>query len=247
MILRRITEHIESQNWFAVAIEFVIVVVGVFVGLQAQDWSTARAEQKAEQAAIERLVIEYEANLELLDADRKKSQKTMAASESLLAMISPEPAVIVADRTLARTILDCMTNPKFVPTLGTTNSLVASGDLRLIGDPEIQRRLTQWPRTAQVLIEWQEIERHHGEELILGLTFDYLAWPTLLNLLDDSSNSSPLESDFQGLFSSRRFEGLLVNRRYNTRESLNRIDELVEDTQELIGLLEARLYSLEST
>lgn len=41
-----------------------------------------------------------------------------------------------------------------------------TGDLRLIGDPEIQRGLTQWPRTAQVLIEWQEIERHHGEELI---------------------------------------------------------------------------------
>ena len=58
MILRRITEHVRAQNWFAVAIEFVIVFVGVFVGLQAQDWSTARAEQKAERAAIERLIVE---------------------------------------------------------------------------------------------------------------------------------------------------------------------------------------------
>ena len=29
MILRRITEHVKAQNWFAVAIDFVIVVVGV--------------------------------------------------------------------------------------------------------------------------------------------------------------------------------------------------------------------------
>jgi len=37
MILRRITEHVKSQNWFAVAVEFVIVVAGVFMGLQVQD------------------------------------------------------------------------------------------------------------------------------------------------------------------------------------------------------------------
>ncbi len=247
MILRRITEHVRAQNWFAVAIEFVIVFVGVFVGLQAQDWSTARAEQKAERAAIERLIIEYKRNLELLDADKEESRKTMAASERLLAMISPEPAAVIADKALAQTILDCLTNPKFVPTLGTTTSLVASGDLRLIRDPEIQRRLTQWPRTAQVLMEWEEIERHHGEELVLGLTFDYLAWPTLLSLLDDSNPASALESDYQGLFSNRRFEGLLVNRRYNTRQSLGRIDDLEKDTLELVSLLEARLSLLESS
>ncbi len=247
MILRRITEHVRAQNWFAVAIEFVIVFVGVFVGLQAQDWSTARAEQKAERAAIERLIVEYESNLELLDADKEESRRTMAASERLLAMISPEPAAIIADEALAQTILDCLTNPKFVPTLGTTTSLVASGDLRLIGDPEIQRRLTQWPRTAQVLIEWEEIERHHGEELVLGLTFDYLAWPSLLSLLDDSNPVSAMESDYEGLFSNKRFEGLLVNRRYNIRQSLDRIDELEKDTLELVSLLEARLSLLEST
>jgi hypothetical protein len=125
--------------------------------------------------------------------------------------------------------------------------LVASGDLRLIGDPEIQRMLTQWPTTAQVLIEWQEIERHHGEELILGLTLDYLSWPSLLSLLNDSMPTSALESDYQGLFSSKRFEGLLNNRRYNTRVSIGRIEELESDTQELVDQLETRLFALETS
>ena len=48
MILRRITEHLKSQNWFAVAIEFVIVVVGVFMGLQVQDWNDQRKERLEE-------------------------------------------------------------------------------------------------------------------------------------------------------------------------------------------------------
>jgi len=49
-------------------------VVGVFVGLQAQDWSTARAERSAEHAAIERLIIEYKLNLELLNEEKEKSR-----------------------------------------------------------------------------------------------------------------------------------------------------------------------------
>jgi len=48
--------------------------------------------------------------------------------------------------------------------------LIASGDPGLIADRHIQRALTQWPTLEQVLIEWQEIERNHGEELILGET-----------------------------------------------------------------------------
>ena len=247
MIVHRIAEYAKAQNWGAVGIEFVIIVVGVFVGLQAQDWSTARAERSAEHAAIERLIVEYQLNLVLLDEDKEKSQETMAATERLMAMISPEPAAVIADEALAQTFLNCLTNSKFIPTLGTTNSLVASGHLRLIGDPEIQRMLTQWPTTAQVLIEWQEIERNHGEELILGLTQDYIAWPTLLNLIDDSHPTSALESDYQGLFSSKRLEGLLTNRRYNSRESIVRIETLEADTQVLIDLLETRKSELETT
>jgi hypothetical protein len=113
------------------------------------------------------------------------------------------------DVDLARTILSCMQNAKFDPALGSTNSLIASGDLGLIADPDIQRALTQWPTLAQVLIEWQEIERNHGEELILGETFKYLSWPTLLSFVDEGWQVSPLENDLKGLFSSKRFEGLL--------------------------------------
>ena len=43
MLLRRITKHVKDQNWFAVGIDFVIVVVGVFIGLQVANWNDDRA------------------------------------------------------------------------------------------------------------------------------------------------------------------------------------------------------------
>jgi hypothetical protein len=35
MILRRFTEHVKQQNWFPVWLDLVVVVAGIYIGLQA--------------------------------------------------------------------------------------------------------------------------------------------------------------------------------------------------------------------
>jgi hypothetical protein len=37
MILRRMTGALKRQDWFQITIEIFIVVIGIFLGLQAQD------------------------------------------------------------------------------------------------------------------------------------------------------------------------------------------------------------------
>jgi hypothetical protein len=44
MRLRHITKHVEDQNWTAVFLDFVIVVVGVFIGIQVSNWNDAQAD-----------------------------------------------------------------------------------------------------------------------------------------------------------------------------------------------------------
>lgn len=45
MILRRMREHVTSHNWFAVWIDLLIVVLGVFLGTQVSNWNDARADR----------------------------------------------------------------------------------------------------------------------------------------------------------------------------------------------------------
>lgn len=52
MILRRLTKHIEDQNWFAVALDFVIVVGGVYLGIALGNWNASRSDIR-ELAAFE--------------------------------------------------------------------------------------------------------------------------------------------------------------------------------------------------
>ena len=55
MLLRRITEHIKNQNWFAVFLDFVIVVAGVFIGIQVANWNAAVAGEKRAKLLLSRI------------------------------------------------------------------------------------------------------------------------------------------------------------------------------------------------
>ena len=71
MILRRITEHVKAQNWVAIGIDFVIVVLGVFVATQVSNLNDANRDRQrgvsylssihgellTDAAAIERRVV----------------------------------------------------------------------------------------------------------------------------------------------------------------------------------------------
>ena len=63
MLLRRITEHVKAQNWFAVALDFFIVVVGVFIGIQVANWNEDRNDHQAYLEAHERMVEEAKRNI----------------------------------------------------------------------------------------------------------------------------------------------------------------------------------------
>ena len=60
MLLRRVIEHVREQNWFAVIVDFVIVVIGVFIGIQVANWNEERLNRLEESALIERLRVDFD-------------------------------------------------------------------------------------------------------------------------------------------------------------------------------------------
>lgn len=63
MILRRLTKHIKEQNWFAVGLDFVIVVCGILIAFQITHWSQKSQDKLIYQQA--RLAVIEEANTNL--------------------------------------------------------------------------------------------------------------------------------------------------------------------------------------
>jgi hypothetical protein len=46
---------VKAQNWFAVGLDFIIVVAGVFIGLQVQQWNEARKDAVQHEKLLGRL------------------------------------------------------------------------------------------------------------------------------------------------------------------------------------------------
>ena len=55
MIVRRLVEGFRKQDWFTVAVEFLVVVGGIFVALQVDDWNRERQNRVEEAEILERL------------------------------------------------------------------------------------------------------------------------------------------------------------------------------------------------
>ena len=63
MLLRRVIDDVRSQNWTAVAIDFAIVVIGVFIGIQVSNWNEAREARSEEHSYLERLLDDMQASI----------------------------------------------------------------------------------------------------------------------------------------------------------------------------------------
>jgi hypothetical protein len=55
MLFRRISAHVQHQNWTAVVLDFAIVVVGVFIGIQVSNWNEGRSATAREAQLIQDL------------------------------------------------------------------------------------------------------------------------------------------------------------------------------------------------
>ena len=52
MILRRLAQSLKEQNWTAITVEFALIALGVFLGIQAANWNEQRVEDAKAQGIV---------------------------------------------------------------------------------------------------------------------------------------------------------------------------------------------------
>ena len=139
MILRRLTANLRAQNWTAISLEFLIVVIGVFLGTQVANWNQNRIEQRQTQRMLEQFAPELGIQVEFFDSARAYYATTRRFADQALAAwdgdrrISDQQFVIAAYQ--ASQIYGIGINPE-------NWTLTFGGEqLRNIEDPRIRREL----------------------------------------------------------------------------------------------------------
>ncbi len=141
MILRRLTTAFRKQDWFTVLVETLIVVFGVFIGLQVNNWNAARGERADAKVVLERLEQDFEQILERADISLATHDFNLKAAGRLILGIRNQEFE-------EETLLDDIGAASSFSTLpgasSTFTQLVSSGRLELIQSQELRRALTEY-------------------------------------------------------------------------------------------------------
>ncbi|MEM7329622.1 MAG: hypothetical protein AAF437_12835 [Pseudomonadota bacterium] len=87
MLLRRITKHVKDQNWFAVALDFFIVVVGILIAFQITNWNDLRQSHAAERALVERLNNEFSTLADVLEQRLVRGEQLVSGTAELITLV----------------------------------------------------------------------------------------------------------------------------------------------------------------
>lgn len=137
MILRRLTQSLKEQNWTAIVIEFVLLVTGVFLGIQVSNWNAERETRQKSALFTARLVadlkVEAWAYQYLTEYNQDVQANARRALDALTgaAPLSDEQFLIAAYRATQYESQDRRR--------ATYDELVSTGTIGLIRDQKLRR------------------------------------------------------------------------------------------------------------
>jgi len=260
MILRRVIEHVKAQNWFAVGIDFLIVVVGVFIGIQVSNWNEARTKQIDATAARERLISDLRADRDAFAVRWKWYEEVFDAAWRVDDVLRAErPENVDA---LWRFVKDAWIAGgewPFAPSAQIYKELQNAGDLDLIAGGAMQRRLRDYyedsAREIEIALTFKSSYAdltHHLIEGRVGIAMtDCLSAASLEPSQPGTSpdlffkdcpppdSIDPIAGSASGLYQSEALRGVL-NARLNQLSGLRALLEYLDrQAASLVSDLEA--------
>lgn len=148
MVLRRLTGHVREQNWLAVVLDFAIVVGGVFIGLQAQEWAERRDEAAKADALSQRLAADFTA----IVSDLERAVERVSAYAEAAAQVHAQLATKTPPEDMAafgRMLWQAASSHPPVRAAPTYKEMLATGDLRLLKSAGLRTALVEYHEQAE--------------------------------------------------------------------------------------------------
>jgi len=145
--------------------EIVLVVIGILIALQINNWNQGRLALDRERVTLSNLNSEFRDNLEDLDSINNILLRAIDANELIFNMIRAESVEhsVNIDSLLTRAI----TSPSWKPSEFVLNELKNSDGLAKLNDNDLKRQLFQWSRFFNELQETMAQLEDTNKDLIL--------------------------------------------------------------------------------
>jgi len=144
MILRRVIAHFRNQEWTAIALDFVIVVVGILLAFQITSWNEERAERERSQEYLSRIRADLVADMTELQRHREFWEQVAAEGYAAIRYAETGDLGGATEWEVLRSFLHASQAWQFTFIDATYSELRSAGELRLIPDADLRSALADY-------------------------------------------------------------------------------------------------------
>lgn len=141
-MLERLRAQAARHNWFAAAVDFVIVALGVFLGIQVSNWNQVRLDRADGREYRQRLYSDLESNQRDLAFRIHYDGQVLAHARAALAALDHPVGANPGEF-----ILDAYEASNHIPQplrRFTYDEALAAGKAERLGDPKLRERIANY-------------------------------------------------------------------------------------------------------
>ncbi len=221
MILRRLIQHVKRQEWTAIGIEFVIVVVGVFVGIQAQQWSNEREQRRQERVYLERVLSDINLSIETNELNIARLTANSDGSTLVLNSLRGCSLPVAQRDAFADGLSDIAKVGPSVFVLSTMEEMLSAGNFSIIRNQKLRDALNGLARDAKyqhniyTVISAQLASSTATTHTRVVWTYQDHKTPF------DPVGWADMEIDFDALCKDKAYQAAVSNARYLTNAGIS--------------------------
>jgi len=159
-IRKSLIETESNQKYILYAVgEIALVVIGILIALQINNWNEGRKKRIQEQSYLAALHKEFNVNRERLDELIKKCDNSVIQVQKLIEHTGPNESNIMEkefNKLIAGSIIGEL---KFRPSSGVLEEIISSGKLDIFRNTDLKSYLASWSGHLQK-IKFQEDQEH---------------------------------------------------------------------------------------
>ncbi len=239
MLLRRISAHVRGENWFAVVLDLLVVVVGLFLGLQIDTWWEGQKEARIESTYLQEIREDFELNKSSLHeqiSDAEQIIRSMIVLHEQSTLVEPSLSVVELNENFS--LINNM--PTFVIATRAYVNLTGSGDLKLLRNRQLKNLLAAYYAAADLTAVVQSTHEMELVQTFQPYIIDNLDYAAVKrNLVDDFPlTASSEEARILDVLDTRQFRNVVVQKWVISTDLLDQFRGMLKLTDEVLQMLE---------
>jgi hypothetical protein len=244
----------KTGKYFKYAIgEIILVVIGILIALQINNWNEDKKERLEEQELLTQLHSEFGSNLEQLN--QKIAMREMMISSSLKLLNYIDNLQSRNNDSILKHAGQIVIAPTFDPIV---NDIVSSGRIQLLQNGKLKEKLSRWTSEIVQVTEEEQVWLNHRTKHYIPILMEYYSFRNVINNywengvvsqfhLDEGTKTtlkignSKKTKEFSELLSNSNFEDVVANcasmAKLTNSQSLSLKNRIVE----ILNLIEQEL------